>query len=225
MNKKKEIIKETKIRNKNDFHENICDFIIKSVDVLKATSDKFMNELKVILEQIKINFKEMVKERVGKTKDVQNFMKKENSSYYSENNNKNNKYIVNGKEIKNNNKIKKEEINYICNKAEKKSPKNELLSNEVKERKENLFDDFNQYNSFKINKYDPEYEDIYLDISNTFRANNNNNNNNYLERNEVNIIKNNTFVEKKFHNYYSDPKKIDIIKNLNNIKDSTEKKV
>ena len=103
----KEIINETKIRNKNDYNENIYDFIIKSFDVFKAKPDKFMNELNVILEQIKLNFKEMVKERVGNTEDVQNFMKRENSSYYSENNDNNSEYIVNRKEIKNNNKIKK----------------------------------------------------------------------------------------------------------------------
>ena len=72
----KEIINETKIRNKNDYNEKICDFIIKSVDVFKAKPNKFMNELNVILEQIKIDFKEMVKERVGNTKDVSKLYEK-----------------------------------------------------------------------------------------------------------------------------------------------------
>ena len=93
ISKMKEIILE--VKNRNDLKNKIFNFIIESIDVFKNKKDKFLKELNVILEQVKVNFKEMVKQKVGNTEDVQKFLNQENCSYYVENNNKNNTYIFN----------------------------------------------------------------------------------------------------------------------------------
>jgi hypothetical protein len=93
--------------------KKIFKFIIKSVDAFKIQPEKFVKDLNIILKQVKVNFKEMVKQKVGNTEDVQNFLKKKDCSYYIENNYKNNKYIIKNKFINENNiEIKEKKINY-----------------------------------------------------------------------------------------------------------------
>ena len=104
INKMKEIIIE--VKNRNDLKTKIFDFIVESIDAFKNKKNKFLKELNVILEQVKVNFKEMVKQKVGNTEDVRKFLKKENCNYYVENNNKNNKYICDYEEKKENNTSK-----------------------------------------------------------------------------------------------------------------------
>ena len=71
-----EIIKEVNIRKRDDYKKKIFNFIIESVDVFKIQPEKFLKELNIILNQVKFNFKEMVKKTVGNTEYVQNFLKK-----------------------------------------------------------------------------------------------------------------------------------------------------
>ena len=106
--KMKEIIKEVKNIN---FKTRIFNFTVQAVDVFKSNQDKYLKELNLILAQVKVNFKELVKEKVGETEDVKKFMKKENCSYYVENNDRNNKYIDNSEEIHENNIINEKKIN------------------------------------------------------------------------------------------------------------------
>jgi hypothetical protein len=120
ISKMKEIIKEVKNVN---FKKRIFNFIIETVDAFKSNQDKYLKELNLILEQVKIDFKQLVKEKVGETEDVKKFMKKENCSYYNENNDRNNKYVNNREEIHENNVINRNEINntiYLEDETEKK---------------------------------------------------------------------------------------------------------
>ena len=64
VNKMKEIINEVNIRKRDDYKNKIFNFIIESVDVFKIQPEKFLKELNIILNQVKINFKEMVKQTV-----------------------------------------------------------------------------------------------------------------------------------------------------------------
>ena len=108
VSKMKEIIKEVK---NNNFKTRIFDFTVEAVDAFKSNQDKYLKELNLILEQVKVNFEELVKEKVGETEDVKKFMRKENCSYYVENNDRNNEYINNREEIHENNVINENEIN------------------------------------------------------------------------------------------------------------------
>ena len=58
--KMKEIIKEVK---NNNFKTRIFDFTVEAVDAFKSNQDKYLKELNLILEQVKVNFKELVKEK------------------------------------------------------------------------------------------------------------------------------------------------------------------
>jgi hypothetical protein len=173
INKMSEIIKEVKERE--DLKAKIFDFIIEIIDIFKDYPQKFEKELDIILKQVKINFKKMVKNIVGDTEDVRKFIKQKNSSYYYSNNYTNNKYVNNYKENVQNNVYKYERKTNIVNK-EKKSEKN-------KKTKE-----LELYNDFKVKKYESEYQSISLDIGNTFFDNNNNN---YFENNTNYTSKNN----------------------------------
>ena len=159
--KMSEIIKEVKERE--DFKNEIFNFMILSIDIFKDYPQKFEKELDIILQQVKINFKKMVKNLVGDTEDVRKFTEQKNSSNYISNNDKNNKDVVNYKENVLNNTYKYERKTNIVNK-EKKTEEN-------KKTKE-----LELYNNFEIKKYEPEYKTISLDIDNIFIANNNNNN-------------------------------------------------
>ena len=55
----KEIIKEVKNIN---FKTRIFNFSVEAVDAFKSNQDKYLKELNLILEQVKVNFKELVKE-------------------------------------------------------------------------------------------------------------------------------------------------------------------
>ena len=127
----KEIIKEVKNIN---FKTRIFNFTVEAVDAFKSNQDKYLKELNLILEQVKVNFKELVKEKVGETEDVKNFMKKENCSYYVENNNRNNKYINNREEIHENNIINENEINNIIYLNEDETKKNEKKNKKKKKK-------------------------------------------------------------------------------------------
>ena len=143
INKMKEIINEVKNRNRDDYKKKIFDFIIESVDYFKTKQEEFLSELNIILKQVKLDFKEMVKQKVGNTQDVQNFMKKENCSFYWENNYQNNKHVVKRDEQKENNIINKEKkINYI----------------DTNQKENKITNEYNLYNGFKIKSYEPEYK-------------------------------------------------------------------
>ena len=104
INKMSEIIKEVKERE--DLKKKIFNFMIHSIDIFKDYPQKFEKELDVILKQVKINFKKMVKNTVGDTEDVRKFINQKNSSYYYSNNYKNNKCVYNYKENVQNNVYK-----------------------------------------------------------------------------------------------------------------------
>ena len=71
INKMKEIIIE--VKNRDDLKKKIFKFIISAIDVFKTSPDKFLQQLNTILEQVKINFKEMVRQNVGNTEDVEKY--------------------------------------------------------------------------------------------------------------------------------------------------------
>ena len=208
ISKMKEIIKEVKNVN---FKKRIFNFIIETVDAFKSNQEKYLKELNLILEQVKVDFKQLVKEKVGETEDVKKFVKKENCSYYNENNDRNNKYVNNREEIHENNVVNRNEINntiYLEDETEKKG----------KKKKNNEYD---LYNGFKVNSYEPEYQYVRLDISNTFKANNNNNN--YIEKTGKLIDKNNNYTYTTINNYYIPEKQNkDILKSLKNINQKKE---
>ena len=205
-----EIIKKMKdiiieVKDRNDLKMKIFNFMISAVDVFRNIPEKLLKELNVILEQVKINFKEMVKQNVGNSEDVKKFIKSKNSSYYVSNNDSNNKCIDNTKSVVENNKIiiNEKKTNYIYVKREK-------TEYEKKAKKE-----YDLYNGFNINSYGPRY--LSLDISNTFKANNNNNN--YIEVNTNYTSKNNTYISNEVENIYiyEEPKKKDILNSLFNV--------
>ena len=72
-----------------------------------------------------------------------------------------------------------------------------LKKKKKKKRKNN---DYDLYNGFIVNSYEPEYQFINLDISNTFKANNNSNN--YIEKTGKLIDKNNNYTYTTINNYY-----------------------
>ena len=144
INKMKDIIIE--VKNRDDLKNKIFTFIISAVDVFRTSPEKFLKELNVILEQVKINFKEMVKQNVGNTEDVKKFIKSDNSSTYVANNDSNNRYVDNTKSTIENNRIIENEkkTNYIYVKREK-------TEYEKKANKEfDLYNGFNLY-IFPIN--------------------------------------------------------------------------
>ena len=202
-----EIIKKMKdiiieVKDRNDLKMKIFNFMISAVDVFRNIPEKLLKELNVILEQVKINFKEMVKQNVGNSEDVKKFIKSKNSSYYVSNNDSNNKCIDNTKSVVENNKIiiNEKKTNYIYVKREK-------TEYEKKAKKE-----YDLYNGFTIKSYGPR--NLSLDISNTFEANNNNNN--YKEVNTNYTSKNNTYISNEVENIYiyEEPKKKDILNSL-----------
>lgn len=128
ISKMKEIIKEVKNVN---FKKRIFNFIIETVDAFKSNQEKYLKELNLILEQVKVDFKQLVKEKVGETEDVKKFVKKENCSYYNENNDRNNKYVNNREEIHENTVVNRNEINntiYLEDETEKKGKKKKIMN-------------------------------------------------------------------------------------------------
>ena len=159
--------------------------MIHSIDIFKDYPQKFEKELDVILKQVKINFKKMVKNTVGDTEDVRKFINQKNSSYYYSNNYKNNKCVYNYKENVQNNAY-----NYEC--------KTNIENNEKKSENNKKAKELELYNDFEVKKYEPEYQSISLDIGNTFIANNNNNN--YYQNNINYTSKNNTYKNTVINN-------------------------
>ena len=193
------------VKNRDDLKSKIFKFIISAVDVFRTSPEKFLKELNVILEQVKINFKEMVKQNVGNTEDVKKFIKSDNSSTYVANNDSNNRYVDNTKSTIENNQIIENEkkTNYIYVKREK-------TEYEKKANKE-----FDLYNGFNVKSYGIKY--LSLDISNKFEANNNNNN--YQEINGIYTSQNNKLTKNEVENIYiyEEPEKKDILKSLFNV--------
>ena len=206
-NKMKEIILE--VKNGDDLKRKIFIFIIKAIDFFRTCPEKFLKELDVILKQVKINFKEKVMKNVGNTEDVQKYINSENSSYYVANNNSNNKYVNYTESTIENNKIikNKKKTNYIYSNKEKTECKK-------KSKKE-----LELYNGFNVKDYGPK--SLFLDISNTFIANNNNNN--YYVTNNIYVSKNNKYTSNEIDNIYSeDSEDSDILKNLINVDKKSE---
>ena len=203
VDKMKLIIKE--VKDRDDLKRKIYKFILESLDAFKDNIDKFLKVLNSILDQVKLNFKEMVKQKVGNTDDVKKFLQKKDCSCYIESNYKNNKYILDYENDNENNTFsKKTKKNYIYIKADENKNRNNK-------------NEYDLYNGFKIKSYEPKNEYIYLDISNTFIANNNNNN--YIKETEKNINKDNKISLTEIENIYiyEDSNKKDILKSLNNI--------
>ena len=222
INKMNEIIKEVKENKHEDIQKKVFKFMIKSIDIFKKNPKKFLKELDIILNQVKINFKQMVKDVVGDTEDVKKFMKQENSSYYYGNNYKNNKNVYNYQENIQNN-VYNEHKSSIIKKGKKSGNKNNEKSKEL-----------DLYNNFQVKEYEPRYQSFSLDISNTFIANNNNNN--YYETDSSYTSKNNIYSKKEEENQIIDsesddenvksgkPKKIDLLKCLSNVNKNNETK-
>ena len=61
----------TEAKNRDDLKRKIFNIIVSAIDVFRNSPEKFLKELNIILKQVKINFKEMVKQNVGITEDVQ----------------------------------------------------------------------------------------------------------------------------------------------------------
>ena len=220
INKMNEIIKEVKDHKGKDVMKKIFTFIIESIDIFKKNPKKFLKELDNILNQVKIDFKQMVKDVVGDTPDVRNFIKQENSSYYNENNDKNNKRVYNYKQNIQNNTYNVHKSNIIKN-GKKSGNKNNEKSKELE-----------LYNNFKVKEYDPRYQSVSLDISNIFKTQNNNNN--YYETDRNYTSKNNIYSKRVEENQILDsenddendesgkPKKIDLLKCLSNVNKNNE---
>lgn len=121
INKMDKIIKE--VKDREELKNKIFKFMIHSIDIFKDYPEKFEKELDIILQQVKIDFKKMVKNTVGETEDVKKFMKQKDSSYYYSNNYKNNNYIDNYKENVQNNVYKYKYEKNIVNKKKGKAIK------------------------------------------------------------------------------------------------------
>ena len=214
INKMDKIIKE--VKDREELKNKIFKFMIHSIDIFKDYPEKFEKELDIILQQVKIDFKKMVKNTVGETEDVKKFMKQKDSSYYYSNNYKNNNYIDNYKENVQNNVYKYKYEKNIVNKKKRESNK------KAKE--------LELYNDFEVKKYGPKYQRISLNISNKFIANNNNNN--YYEKNTHYTSKNNkhsnndinNIIESEDDDENEKPKKKDIIGCLANIDKNNKSK-
>ena len=76
----------------NNFKTNIFNFIIRAIDIYKKYPDRLLKDLKSIFEQMKFDFKKLIKEKVGDTEDFKKFNALKDCSYYEENNS-NNEYI------------------------------------------------------------------------------------------------------------------------------------
>ena len=76
----------------NNFKTKIFNFIIRAIDIYKKYPDRLLKDLKSIFEQMKFDFKQLVKEKVGDTEDFKKFNALEDCSYYKANNS-NNEYI------------------------------------------------------------------------------------------------------------------------------------
>ena len=221
INKMNEIIKEVEKHKREDLKKKIFIFMINSIDVFKKNPQKFLKELDIILVQVKINFKQMVKDVVGDTEDVKKFSEQENSSFYYKNNDKNNKIVNNYKESIQNNVYNNEHKNYIIKNGKKSENKNNKKSKEQE-----------LYNDFKVKEYEPRNQSFNLDLSNTFIANNNNNN--YYETNKNYTSKNNIYSKRLEENQIIDsendneddesekPKRIDLLRRLANVNKNHE---
>ena len=238
--KMKEIIKA--VKDKCFLKQKIFNFIINVSDFFKDCPDKFIKELDIILNQVKLDFKEMVRKNVLDTEDVRNFIESENSSYYNQNNNRNNKVRSNYSSKSEIDFVKKTvQTNYINQKTENtenNSDNNNIPKKGKKwdnnENKDNITTDENTidkelelYDNFKIKSYEPSYQNYHLNISNTFIANNNNNN--YIEENTSISSKNNTTYIKETNNYYEtkandNKKKVKKKKNIFRTIDNVDKK-
>jgi len=93
---------------------------------------------------------------------------------------------------------------------------------EKKKKKGKINKEYVLYNGFEINSYEPEYQYVGLDISNTFIANNNNNN--YIEKKGKVIKRNNNYNYTTIRNYYvpEETNKNDVLKSLKNIEHKKE---
>ena len=131
----RKIIKEVKTRN--DLKEKIFNFIIRAIDLYKKDSKSFLDNLEGILEQIKIDFKGMIKEEIGNNQELEKFMNSDNFSYYKNNNTKN--------------KI----INYIDNKE--LDSYNFFYVNEYKSK----IIELDISNTFIANNHNNRYEKLY----------------------------------------------------------------
>ena len=139
INTMKKIINE--VKNRNDLKTKIYNFMIRAIDLYKKDSKNFLDDLETILKLIRIDFKEMVKEKAGYTEDVAKFMKSNNCSYYKENNG-NNEININFDNDNNSDEL--DSYNSFC----------------IKEYK-SKFITLNITNKFIANNYNNKYENSY----------------------------------------------------------------
>ena len=188
-----------------NFKTNIFNFIIRAIDIYKKYPDRLLKDLKSIFEQMKFDFKKLVKEKVGDTEDFKKFNALKDCSYYEENNSNNeyisednwndelelyNDYFINDYK---NTLILNISNSFIANnhnnKYVEKYPLNskqryDILSlmhniDKTLEKKYSIFIMFN--NTIKANNHDFKYYKIYL--NRLERGNNTKNNNTFnIER-------------------------------------------
>ena len=84
IDKMKKIINE--IKDKEDLKDEIFTFILRAIDLYKLDSSRFDHDLSEILEYLKKDFKNLVKNEVGNTEDVKKFIESNKFCYYEDNN-------------------------------------------------------------------------------------------------------------------------------------------
>jgi hypothetical protein len=84
IDKMKKIINE--IKDKEDLKDKIFIFILRAIDLYKLDSSRFDHDLSEILEYLKKDFKNLVKDELGYTEDVKKFIESNEFCYYEDNN-------------------------------------------------------------------------------------------------------------------------------------------
>lgn len=84
IDKMKKIINE--IKDKEDLKDEIFTFILRAIDLYKLDSSRFAHDLSEILEYLKKDFKNLVKDELGYTEDVKKFIESNKFCYYKDNN-------------------------------------------------------------------------------------------------------------------------------------------
>ena len=189
----------------NNFKTKIFNFIIRAIDIYKKYPDRLLKDLKSIFEQMKFDFKQLVKEKVGDTEDFKKFNALEDCSYYKANNSNNeyisednwndelelyNDYFINDYKntlilnISNSFIANNHNNKYVEEYPHNSKQRNDILSlmhniDKTLEKKYSILIMFN--NTIKANNHDFKYYKIYL--NRLERGNNTKNNNTFnIER-------------------------------------------
>ena len=189
----------------NNLKTKIFNFIIRAIDIYKKYPDRLLKDLKSIFEQMKFDFKQLVKEKVGDTEDFKKFNALKECSYYKANNSNNeyisednwndelelyNDYFINDYKntlilnISNSFIANNHNNKYVEEYPHNSKQRNDILSlmhniDKTLEKKYSILIMFN--NTIKANNHDFKYYKIYL--NRLERGNNTKNNNTFkIER-------------------------------------------